>query len=210
MAKFIQNNKYSSYRVVHSELNRIYKHKPFDINDVQEWCAQVETRYTDNADTLVHFLQICLTVENGMALTPCNITRILDIYSDPDNENSVVNASDNGVYLIMPVDYSLDYVYINYVGCPINEEGEILILKGHEEVCKTYCKINHFEEDVTNRKFDANIWAMWDTKFSNQVKNARYDVFRNWTRDKFNQLNVIHGNMVPKIGGLVLYHLNFK
>jgi hypothetical protein len=207
---FIQNNKYVSYRVIHAELNRVWKERPFDINDVQEWCSIVESRFTDNADTLCKFLQIPLAVESGKALTPCGITRILDVYSDPDDETSVVNATDNGVYLIMPAGYDQDYVFINYVGVPVNEDGEIMILKTHEEACKTYCKMCHFEEAAFTGRFNYNMWQGWDMKFSGQIRNSRYDVFRNWPREKYNELNAIHGNMIPKIGNLVLYHLNFK
>jgi hypothetical protein len=204
----INDSKYVSHHVIHADIARVYKSKSIDINDIMEWCAQVDTRYITDVDKMVLYLQVPLTVDtdNHQALLPCNVFRILDVYDDDDE---IVSFYNNGTYIILPEDYVDESVYINYVGTAIADNGEPLIIKGHENACETFCKLRLFEEDMTLGRFPAQIWIMWDNQFSGQCSASMND-FRHFSREYFNKLNVIQGNMIPKIGQLPLYHKNFS
>ena len=206
----INDQKYISHKAIAADITRVYKNKPVDLNDILEWCSQVETRYNIDVDKMVLYIKVGLNVDQEtsppQALMPCNVFRLLDVYSAAEE---YINYYNNGAYLILPADYKSDHVYINFVGTALSDEGEPLIIKGHENACETFCKIRLFEEDVAYGRFNMQLWAMWKEEFSGQVAASKSDM-RHFDRQHFNKLNIIRGNMIPKIGGLVLFHKNFS
>ena len=212
-SEVVNNQKFVSVDVIAYELGQTFKSKNWNIGDIRTWCSVVETRYVKDIETMAEFEEIDLTVDNGMVLLPCNIFRILDVYK---SENEILEYKNNGSYLY---DFKINghkanYVdgtklYIDYRGVNVDNNGEILIVKGHEEACKTYCKLQMFEEDAAFGRFDKSMFAMWKEEFSGQFKAARYNI-QHKSRLKIDNLTVIRGNMIPKIGDLVLHHELFK
>ena len=205
----INDQKYISHKAIAADITRVYKNKPVNLDDILEWCSQVETRYAIDVDKMVLYLKVPLEVDletsPPQALMPCNVFRLLDVFNDGEEYTNYYN---NGSYLILPANYNEEYVYLNFVGTAISDEGDPLIIKGHENACETFCKIRLFEEDVAYGRFNQQMWAMWKEEFSGQVAASKCDM-RHFDRQHFNKLNIIHGNMIPKIGGVRLYHKNF-
>lgn len=209
----VNNQKFVSVDVIAYELGLLYKSKTWNIGDVRTWCADVETNHIRDVETMTFFEGVDLTVTNGIVLLPCNVYRIYDVY---DASNNQLMYNTNGAYLY---DFKIngtsvtfndnDVLYINYVGINVDDNGEILIVKGHETACKTWCKINAFEEDAAYGKFDKSMWSLWREEFSNQCLAARYNI-RHKDRLNIDNINKIRGNMLPKIGSLILYHEMFK
>jgi len=204
------DSRYVSHHVIAARISRAWKDKTVNLDDIMEWCAEVEVSYMKDVDKMVQFYQVDLTVDtdNHIATLPCNVHRILDVYSDPNNSESAVNYYNDGVKLILNENYTQADVYINYVGQPISDEGEPLIIKGHENACETFCLIRLFEAESTKGQFPPQKIAEWSDKFSNQMTAARNDM-RHFGRDYFMKLNIIKGNMVPKIGKIGLHHSQF-
>lgn len=215
----MNNQKFVSCDVIAYELGQLYKSKNWEIGNIRTWCAEVETRYIKDIETMTEFEEIDLTVDldsndNPQVLLPCNIFRILDIY-----ENSEVNLEykTNGAYAydfkwndIAQTYEDGDVLYINYRGVNIDETtGEILIVKGHEIACKTWCKIQMFEEDAAFGKFDKNLIEVWKNDFSGQCIAARHN-YQHKSRERINNLNIIRGNQIVQIAGLSLHHELFK
>jgi hypothetical protein len=160
---------------------------------------------------MINVLEVPLAVVKGQALLPCNVHRILDVYYK--YQNLEYGISSTGAYLVnikykdSRKEFDEDYVYINYVGTPIDETtGYPLIVKGHENACETFCKLRTFEEDMVLGKFSPQLWQAWDRKFSFQIQNAAYAVYRHKTRSYAQELLNIRANAIPQIGRLTLYH----
>jgi hypothetical protein len=210
----MNNQKYVTPDVIAYELGREFKSKKWDIGDVRTWCGIVETRYVKDIETMMKFEEVPLTVTSNMLLLPCNVFRILDVY---ESVNKNLTYKNNGAYLYdfkyngVKQTYSDNFtLYLNYIGINIDEStGEILIVKGHEEACKTFCKIEAFAEDAAYGRFSKDIWAMWKEEFSGQFKAARYNV-QHKSRLDIDNLNIIRGNMIPKIAGIELHHQIYK
>lgn len=212
----INNSRFVSHKVILSRLNRVYRNNQFNEGDVMEWCAEAEREHLANVDTMILYLEMPFEVippaANGLQpsiLLPCNIYRILDVFSDANNKKSFVENYNEGSYLYLPVNYDKQYIFLNFVGLPIDENGDVLIVKGHEQACETFCKIKNFEEAAMTGKFDIRLWLEFEQKFSGQIANSKYSVMRTMQRSDYNKLLIIRGNMVPKIGRISLYHLNF-
>lgn len=210
----MNNQKYVTADVIAYELGREFKSKKWDIGDVRTWCGIVETRYIKDIETMIQFDEIDLCVMNNMLLLPCNVFRLLDVY---ESRNKKLTYKNNGAYL-----YDFRYngikqtypngfkLYLNYVGINIDETtGELLIVKGHEEACKTFCKIEAFTEDVAYGRFSKDLWYLWKEEFSGQFKASRYNI-QHKSRLDIDNLNIIRGNMIPKIAGIELYHEMYK
>lgn len=208
--------RFVSAEIVAYELGRSFKSKTWDIGDIRTWCGEVETRYIKDIETMVNYEEIDLTVDNGMVLLPCNIFRILDVY---EHRNRILeyDMTDNGTYIYnfrhngRKVHYpDGSRIFINYRGTNIDEKtGEMLIVKGHEIPCKTWCKINAFEEDAAMGRFNEKLWFYWKEEFSGQFQAAKQN-FQHKSRSRIDNLNIIRGNMIPKIAGLSLHHELYK
>lgn len=198
-----QNDLYISPKVVYADLARIYKSKNIYINDVIEWCMQVERDFMADIDTMLHFIEIPLEVSGNAVKMPCNVYRLLDVYEDKDSERPVLYQN-NGSYLYDVTDENgTSYddgttIYVNFVGMAITKEGDVLVFDSHRPACETYCKIKMFEEDVAMGKFDKQIWAAWNQQFSGQIIAGR-STYRHLSRRQLNDLNIVRGSQVRRI-----------
>jgi len=210
MADFVNNNKFISHHVIHADLARKFKTKTFHIDDIEEWCFIAESRYIIDIRAMVQILGISLSVEflgsKPIAYLPCNVIRILDVYLPNEKRIPYVH---NGAFLYLSEDFTGDTVMLNYIGSPIDVDGGSLIIKGHENACEQYCKLQAFEEDWINGKINQNAYVDWQRTFSGMMQNISQDV-KNLDMDKLNKLDIIRGNMIPRIGRLVLSQNQFS
>lgn len=210
MSDFTNNNKFISHHVIHADLVRKFKTKTFHIDDIEEWCFIAESRYIIDIRAMVQVLGVPLTVEmlgsRAIAYLPCNVIRILDVYLSNGQRIPYVH---NGAFLYLNEGFLGDSVMLNYIGSPIDVDGGSLIVKGHENACEQYCKLQAFEEDYVNGKINQNAYMDWQRTFSGMMQNIKQDV-KNLDMDKLNKLDIIHGNMIPRIGRLVLKQNQFS
>jgi hypothetical protein len=208
----VNNSLYVSHKVIYADLSRKFKDKLFEEDDIIEWVGICESRYTHDIDMMFKFTEVPLTVQTignrPMAKLPCNIFRLLDVYTSSDWKSTQEHYN-NGEYLILPDGYTLQYVFINYIGTPISDDGEPLIVKGHENAVETFIKLQAFEEDWINQSISPTVYGTWQQMFSGQIQNSKY-TFRHFDRSYFEKLMIIHGNSVPKIGTLPLYNNQFN
>jgi len=208
---------FTSPEIIQNKLVRRYrKIKEFHIDDIVEWCGDVETNYINDVDLMVRFKNVPLTVTNGNVLLPCNIHRIIDVYTEGDRiidfklNSSGAYMTDLKYHDSFDSEFDETTIYLNYVGIPVDPEtGYVLIAKGHEIACETFCLMRAFEEDVAMGKFNMNFWARWEAQFPGQIINALSNPFRHKTQQHLKDLETIRFNALPRIGKVELSHEMF-
>jgi len=204
------NSKYTDHLNILARLTRYIKQKEFHPDDVMEWCQEVETDYLGDVDNMFLFLQVPLVVTNYAAKLPCNVHRVIDIYTDPNDNGSIVFANNDGAKLFLGNWYNKDYVYINYYGTPINDQGVPMIIRGHEQACEAYCILKVYYEDILNDKVSTRSAVEMKEEFRNKLNMARRMVFRHMTREDVNKGVIIRHSMITHIGNLALKQKEFE
>lgn len=209
----IYNSKYFDHLYILNRLSRVYKQKQFNDDDVMVWCQEVEREIIADVEHMPKYEEIDIEVTNGILTLPCNLYRLLDVY---DSSEGRILYQSNGTNLYGLKDTSGNEIsdgttiYINYRGSAIDlVTGIPLCLRGHEFVCETFVKIRAFEEDSGLQKFPYNTWQMWNTQLGGQVTAAKQN-YINMDRSKINDITIIKGNMIPRIGNLPLSHNQFN
>lgn len=207
LAALTDNYKYTHPGMVFMDIKRTLPDKSFDYDDIVEWCAKVETDFIKDVDKMAIYEAVPLTVNSmRMAKIPCNVFKLEDVFYDPNNSDSVFEGlGNNGSYLFGFPDFVKvgSIVYINYVGIPIDENGDPLIIRGHQEACKQYCMSQILFQDYINGKIPMQVWIEIDRKFSNMTTAALQDATE-FTRDHYNTLIKIHASVITRIGRLTL------
>lgn len=210
----IYNQRYFDYMYIYNMVTRKYRRKKFYEDDFLAWCAVVETQIIPDVDFMIHFEEIGIDYTNGLLPLPCNIHRLLDVF---DISEQTIFYQNNGTHLYGLKDYNGNLIadgttiYLNYIGTNIDvKTGIPLCLRGHEFVCETYCKIQAFEEDVTLKNFDANMYALWINSLPGLIAAAKQDVHQHISREMVNRNIIIRANMIPMIGKLELSHNLFR
>lgn len=207
--EYVRNDKYVDHRVILAGMMSLFKQRDFSEVDVINWCQEVETRNICDVDNMVKFVKIPLAVEDFTFIDkPCNVYRILDLF-DGRNNPIPFTTNQNGTRLVVRRELRLTSVQMNFVGMPVMDDGTPLIIRGHENACIYKCLANALMEDFSLGKLNANFYDMIQKKATNYIIEAR-GTLRHKTREDWNKLNIIQGNIIPKIGGISLYHLNFK
>lgn len=200
------NSRYTHPGIVYMDIKRTLPNKSFDYDDIVEWCAKVETLFIGDIDKMFIYEAIPLVVTNGLALLPCNMYKLEDVYTDPGNSDTKLpDIGNNGAYLYGWPNSVKEgsTVYINYVGIPIDVNGDPLIISGHEEACKQYCMTQILYEDYINQKLPMQIWLELDRKFSGMVTACKQDM-RHFTRDHYDTLLKIRAGMIVRLGRMTL------
>lgn len=208
---FIRNDLYVDHKVVLAMIRSRFKTLEFIEEDIMNFCQEAEREIGD-VENMVKFIEIPVPLENNYrGLLPCNIYRILDVYSRPkDNTSRILfNRNKDGRYLYVESKYKLDKVYMNYVGNPVNKNGLPLIVRGHEMACMYYALYNSLMESAMLGKIDGNMWAMIRNESPLRIASAVGSV-RHMTHEDWNHLNIIQGNMIPKIGNISLLNTQFS
>lgn len=200
-----------SPELIYKRLARTFHSREFHLDDIIELCGECETSYIKDMEAMITINSVPLTVTNGNVLLPCNVFTILDVY-DESKKPITYTPLTTGAYISnlkyyrTETEVTDETVYINYIGSPIDEAGNPLIIKGHENACETFCKIRLFEEDAIFGKINANLWGRWNMQFSGQLANARSNPRRHSAVLYLKNLEVIRYDLLPKIGKVSLSH----
>lgn len=201
-----ENGKYVTFNEIYSRVTSIIKNKQINPADVLEWCFQCEAEWIRHTNSAVPYLKIMLPVKDKTARIPPHRVRILDVYSDPENEKSSVNYYDSGSYIVLDSNYKKDYVYINFFGLPIDPETGIpLIKKGNEEACVRFVICNLYYEDFLNGRIDGSRWGEMKEERNLQVRAAQNEM-SDQDRRELREVLAISLNMLPQINFSSLYH----
>lgn len=201
------NHLYTDHNEIIARLSLRIKKKDFSEVEIMTWCQEVETHHIKDTNTMWRFLEVALETHDysndyKMVELPCNIYRLLDVYGDPNNPISHLESKflnkDNKINLLVE-NKGQKYIYINYIGTPIDENGTPLIAKAHIEACITYCLMMLYYEDYLERQNP--VATELERKFSGQMAHAKNSV-RHLTKEHFNRLNVINGDMIESIGNM--------
>ena len=200
------NSKYTTYGDIFERLTRTFPEKNIQESDIIAWCAECETEWIGDIEAMTQYTKKALTVSNLQALLPCNVYRILDVYTDPTNPNSVIPYYNNGAYLIFGSDVTETTVYINYHGITIDQDtGYPLIKQGHEQACEAFCLWKLSYSDWMTNRIDNSKFAYIEEQKNLQIDAAKYDM-RNFDRQRLRNIRTIMANMRPQLVGHNLYH----
>ena len=205
------NNKYITAETIMNRVASVHKERSqeFDVNDYIEWCAECETEYLGDVESMTLYKEVELVVDNGQALLPCNLYRLLDICTSdsmtPQNREPYYN---DGTYLHFNDDFDADKIYINYYGIAIDTDtGFPVIKKGHEQACEKFCIKKIYEELFYLQKLNANVWAEINTELTLELSAADGSV-RDFSRNDLQEISKIIGNMLPQIGMIPTYNID--
>ena len=202
----VVNSKFVSTDIVLANLGKTHKKINWNAYDVLEWCMQIETEMIADVDSMAEYIDVKLKVTNKQAPVPCNVHRILDVYTNPSQPSSKVSYYNTGAYLNFNSDFNADYVYISYYGTTIDlESGVPLILRTHIKACEAYCVQQAYYEKYLNNEINGQQWSVIDNRVSEGCNIAITQGVRFKDRQSLTNLNVIKGNMLTKIGLTTLY-----
>ena len=123
-----------------ARLTSLFPSKIIQEENIIAWCAECETEWCGDVESMVTYTKHEMSVSNYQAQLPCHVYRILDVYTDPTDPNSVVPYYNNGAYLVFNSTMTEDTVYMNYYGIAIDQETDleipfkdIISIKKHSE-----------------------------------------------------------------------------
>jgi hypothetical protein len=202
----MDNSKYTTYGDIFDRLTKLFPSKIIQESDIIAWCAECETEWCGDIESMTTYLKVPLTVTNLQTPVPCNLYRILDVYTSETDPTSRISYYNNGAYLNFNSDMTETTVYINYFGITIDEEtGYPLIKQGHEQACEAFCiwKLNY--EGWLKGEIDNTKWGYIDQQKSLQI-DACKNGFRNIDRKRLLNIKTIINNIQPSLLGGNLYH----
>lgn len=173
-----ENILFTDHKDITQRLSQYISQKNIQEADIMEWCQQAENEYIMDMTAMWKYLNVALTVEAGIAMLPCNVQRILDVFTSRGNSSSRIEYANNRGYIFLGADYKSDKVYINYIGTPISEDGVPLIAKGHEAACELYCMTKIYFEDSLYGRINQQLYEQWSQRFNNAVIAIRQSAKR--------------------------------
>lgn len=207
-----ENNRFSTADTIMSMMSSYIKNKDINILDIVEWCAELETDVLGDVEEMHEYFKYKVIIENYKGELPCNLYRLLDVFSA---SNERPNYYNDGTHLVFNLNQTFDtdengfeYIYINFYGIPIDyDTGYPLIKKGHELACQWYCIWKLYTEDFLNGKIDNSRWAYIENQKMIQAEAAKGG-FRHKSHSDMKKILVTVHNMVPRINTMPLAHLN--
>lgn len=151
---------------------------------------------------MAKYLKQPLPVVTSKVALPTNLYRLLAVYDDNDQHT---RHNNNGAYLFDLVDYygnAFDddtEIYIDYVGLILDDQCRPMIHESHVAACETFCKLQAFEEEYAMGKFSPRMYEQWMQALPGQIQASRGSNYRQFTKEHLNHLNVIRGNMFPRL-----------
>lgn len=194
---------YITPETILNRLSRVHRNKKIYLADVIEWSAECTTEYLEDADSFIRYENVELNADtNKRFYLPCLVYRILDVH----NSNDVRLSFRKRAGYIMLEDNTIDSIYIDYLGVPVNEQGELLIDKNHAQAIEAFILSKIYYEDFLNGKLHPNLWQDINLKLENELLAAKSS-FRHWDQSKFETIQAIRGNMVPDIAKVPLFKM---
>jgi hypothetical protein len=193
-------------------MNRIasvHKNKELDKEEIHEWCAQALKNIAE-ADLMVPYVDAILNVVNGIAVLPCTVFRLQNV--KPCHSTGVIyyrrtgqvlrfdqhhvtnmyasNPDPSLVPLIKPEVPVTSTVLIDFLGLPMNAEGEISIPDPASEACYWYCLGKTFEEDYFMNRLSGEKWHEIQANYGTYVTKAKQSMVMtpNQKLDKINRI----------------------
>lgn len=202
----MENNKYTSHEEIFARLALTHKNKKFTDLEIAQWCAECSVEVIGDIDRMILYNNVPLVVNDLKALAPCNLYRILDVFTS--NRVRIDYRYDGG-YLDFSSRMTDKTVYINYYGVAIHPEtGYPLIKKGHEKACEAYCVWKMYYEDFLTNKIDATRWGYIDDQMHNLVAHAGSGM-RFKDRRSLERINKIHAMIFSRPGYIPLASYQF-
>ena len=200
------NQKYIHYKYLIPRISHAVSELgiPFSEDDIAEWAAECEVDYIQDVRAMIPYCRVPVPVTAGVAKLPCNVFRIRDVYYG----GSRVDFYNDGSFLRFSESFTAPYVFMNFTGLPIGEDGIPLILKGHEQAIVAFCVWKMVYPFWIAGKMNPNIYLEIKDNVDIQVQASK-NGFRHIDRGTLNQMTAIFGNIIPKIAGLELYHEAF-
>jgi hypothetical protein len=187
------------YQTIVDRITRIHRNKPINEGDIIEWVSECETDYIQDVENMIGYSGLRLEVKNKRALLPCNVYRILKVYTDRKDRTSDVNYIHVKRWINLPGNYDKDYIYLDYYGLRIDENGLPEVAEGHLPALVAFCIHYMYYEDWIAGKIDGSRWQFIYEDMVNKVRDVA-NGFRNINLEDLNSLHYIQFNMVPKIG----------
>ncbi len=203
----MDSTRFINHKTILTSLERTFKEKQFDEEDILNWCQEVETLYIADPSSMVAYMEIPLAVSNFKVVLPSNIYKIRDVYFNKESYGRIA-FQQIGIYLSVP-NYTEDKLYINYVGTPLDKDCLPLIHKDHQAACETYCKINSFEEDALLGQINMSVFADWKQRFDGMIQSAKVS-FRDWDNSRYERMNIIMGSQIPRVGYVPMANSQFE
>lgn len=204
-----------SHKVVFTNLQRIFKKKAFQEEDILNWCQEVEQLFVSDPDAMVQYLRIPLNVNsNRRVILPSNVFKLIDVYepvdvNQPDETGLHIGFRKMPGGLVINRDIEGNRVMINFWGTPLDDDCMPLIQRAHQPACETYCKIQSFEEDMALGKINQNLYFDWKQRFDGQIQGVKGGV-EGWSSEDWAKMTIVMGDMLPRIGYMPLAHLDIN
>lgn len=179
----IKNHKYVSIEVVQRMISRLFPNTPFSPDDIREWSWEMLEKiglfesfhlYTDHE----------LKIENGIVKFPCGIYRVLSIRDKSGYRiNDFINYGDT---IELPKGSS-GTILIDYLGIPVDKDGNMQIFHDARGACFWYCVQNLNFENYFNGKITENRWQEIRNKLNGSMAFAKQSM-RIRTQDHNNRV----------------------
>ena len=195
-----ESQRYTNHLLILNRLTRPIRESGKAIleQDVIEWCQEIETEICPNADHMFRYIGFELEVEGNKCIIPCNAWRILDVYTDSQNNVSRIAGNNVGKWYVFSPHLKLTKVYMDFVGTAFDEEdGYPLILKGHEQACYWYCMYNIFLNEFLGGRMNGVAWNEIKQNKENEIIACQSSSVRHKTRQDLNNLQKIQFNAIP-------------
>lgn len=168
-----QKTLFTTHKEIANRLATVISQKNIQEANIMEWCQQAENEHIIDMNVMWRYKNVPLMVEDRKALLPCNVHRILDVFSTPNNRGSRLQYATNNAYIDLDNSFKGDVVYLNYIGMPVDHDGVPMIAKGHETACELFCYTKIYFEDNLQGKIRGDLYESWEQRFSNAVINIR-------------------------------------
>lgn len=129
-------------------------------------------------------------VKEGKASAPCNMYRLLMVKNKPNGCS--VKYEFDGKYFNLG-NYN-GYVYIDFTGIPMSEDGLPMIEKSTFEYCYYYFIKNKLMQKFINGLMNGNAWQVIQQGLDNGYWIA-HNSNKKFSRDKFNKMQSVVMNM---------------
>ncbi len=193
---------YITHKTIMNRLARVHKGKHIHEADVIEWSAECITEYIEDFDSMIRYDDVLLTAESdGRFYLPCLTYRILDVH----NGASRVPYLKKGIYIVLP-ESKATQIYINYIGIPVSDDGELLVDKNHAQAVEAFIVHKMYYEDYLNGKIHPNMWMDIKMTLENELLASKSS-FRHWDQSKFDTIQAIRGNIVPQLASTPLFKI---
>ena len=195
----IHNHLYTDHKNIYARLTRKVKSKRIDEGDIIEWCQEVEIDIIQDMDNMYKFVEAEFTVENNRVFLPCNVYKILDVYTTPDDTTSRIYYYKAGSFISFDAAESYTTIYIDFIGSPVDLETDVpLIIRGHEIACEAYCMWNIYFEDIISDKISIDAKNRLESRKDNELAACLSSSERHRDRQDRNRDMTIMMNWTPR------------